>query len=101
MGRTRLSATTWEELAGQFDEIRKKGYALDLEENVEGIVCVGAPIFDYSGRVVGAVSVSCPTVRGDMPRLLELKNRLLELKNRLLEACTRISADCGYYVAER
>ena len=94
MGRTRLSATTWEELAGQFDEIRKKGYALDLEENVEGIVCVGAPIFDYSGRVVGAVSVSCPTVRGDMTRLLELKDRLLE-------ACTRISADCGYYVAER
>ena len=92
--RTRLSATTWAELAGQFAEIRKQGYALDLEENMEGVVCVGAPIFDYSGKVVGAVSVSCPTVRGDMPRLLELKDRLLE-------ACTRISADCGYYAAER
>jgi len=67
---------------------------LRLEENMEGVVCVGAPIFDYSGKVVGAVSVSCPTVRGDMTRLLELKDRLLE-------ACTRISADCGYYAAER
>lgn len=92
--RTRLSVATWEELAGQFAEIRKQGYALDLEENMEGVVCVGAPIFDYSGKVVGAVSVSCPTVRGDMTRLLELKDRLLE-------ACTRISADCGYYAAER
>lgn len=92
--RTHLSVATWEELAGQFAEIRKQGYALDLEENMEGVVCVGAPIFDYSGKVVGAVSVSCPTVRGDMPRLLELKDRLLE-------ACTRISADCGYYAAER
>lgn len=92
--RTRHSVSSWEELERQFDGIRERGYALDLEENVEGIVCVGAPIFDYSGAVIGAASVSCPTVRGDMARLLELKDRLLE-------ACTRISADCGYYAGER
>ena len=60
---------------------------------MEGIVCVGAPIFDYSRTVIGAASVSCPTVRCD-------RAHLMELKDRLVEACTRISADCGYYAAD-
>ena len=91
--RTVHSVSTWEEFAAQCEEIRRDGYALDREENVEGIVCVGAPVFDYSRKVVGAVSVSCPTVRCG-------QSRLMELKDRLLEACTRISADCGYYPVE-
>ena len=91
--RTPHSITSWEAFEKQCEEIRRCGYALDLEENVEGIVCVGAPIFDYTKKVVGAVSVSCPTVRCEMPRLMELKDRLLE-------TCTKISAECGYYAAE-
>jgi len=38
--------------------IRKQGYALDNQENEQGIICVGAPIFDFSGKVVAALSVS-------------------------------------------
>ena len=91
--RTPKSIQTWEDFEAQCRDIRQQGYALDLEENEEGIVCVGAPIFDYSKRVIGAASVSCPRARCDSQRLMELKDRLVEV-------CTRISAECGYYAAD-
>ncbi len=40
-------------------EIRTRGHALDDQETREGMVCVGAPVFDASGAVaVAAVAVS-------------------------------------------
>jgi DNA-binding IclR family transcriptional regulator len=44
-------------------QVRRQGYALDREEFAEGLCCVGTPIWDYSNQVVGALSVSGPTVR--------------------------------------
>lgn len=38
--------------------VRSQGYAIDDEENEQGIRCVGAPIFDGKGRPVAAVSLS-------------------------------------------
>ena len=87
--RTRRSIVDRDAFEKQQREILKQGYALDLEENEEGIVCVGSPIFDFSGRVVAAASISCPTVRTNMKRLMNLKDDLVE-------ACARISASCGY-----
>jgi DNA-binding IclR family transcriptional regulator len=43
--------------------IRFRGYAVDREEIEEGLVCMVAPIFDYSGRAVGAMSLAGPTTR--------------------------------------
>jgi DNA-binding IclR family transcriptional regulator len=43
--------------------VREQGVAFDLGENVEGVVCAGAPIFDQHGRVVAGLSVSGPASR--------------------------------------
>jgi IclR family transcriptional regulator, KDG regulon repressor len=43
--------------------IRERGIALDLEENLSGVTCVAAPIFDHAGRVIAGLSVSGPTSR--------------------------------------
>lgn len=42
---------------------REQGYALDDQENEDGARCIGAPIFEYPGRVVAAISVSAPATR--------------------------------------
>ena len=44
-------------------EMAKRGYALDNEEYNPGVRCVGVPIRDYTGRVVGGISVSGPSFR--------------------------------------
>lgn len=50
-------------LYAELERIRAQGYALDDEENEEGIHCIGAPIFDYTGSVVATISVSWPGFR--------------------------------------
>ncbi|AKJ42386.1 IclR family transcriptional regulator [Pragia fontium] len=44
-------------------DIRLKGYSFDNEENEEGLTCVAKPIFNYTGNVIGAISVAGPTNR--------------------------------------
>ncbi len=51
-----------------FDELRAvcaRGFAVDIEECVPGMRCAAAPVYDASGRVVAAISISGPTVRLD------------------------------------
>jgi DNA-binding IclR family transcriptional regulator len=53
------------ELRAELDEVRDLGYSTDLEENEPGICCVGAPVFDHTGRVIAGMSLSTPTSRFD------------------------------------
>ena len=56
--RTSNTITEREELVRQLEEIRKVGYAVDNEENEEGIRCIAAPVFGYEGVSIAAVSIS-------------------------------------------
>jgi IclR family KDG regulon transcriptional repressor len=44
-------------------EVAKRGYALDNEEYNPEVRCVGVPVRDYTGRVVGGISVCGPSFR--------------------------------------
>ena len=44
-------------------EVAKQGYALDNEEYNPGVRCVGVPVRDYTGRVVGGICVCGPSFR--------------------------------------
>lgn len=50
-------------LRKELARVRQRGYALDDEEAVLGSRCVGAPIFEESGKVAAAISVAGPTTR--------------------------------------
>ncbi|WP_344745507.1 IclR family transcriptional regulator C-terminal domain-containing protein [Streptosporangium vulgare] len=50
--------TTPEDLLADLALVRSRGYALDNEENLPGILCVGAPVFDHTGQVLGGISIS-------------------------------------------
>lgn len=64
--KTEKTVTDFEELAEKLETIRERGYALDNEENVNGLRCVAAPVIDED-VILGAVSVSGPSrrVKGD------------------------------------
>lgn len=44
----------------EINVIRSQGYALDLEENEIGVVCVGCEFYNHKGLVEGAISSSIP-----------------------------------------
>ena len=60
---TAKTITTPAGLRSELDAIRKRGFAIDEEENAIGLRCVAAPIFDEHGKPVAAISLSGPTAR--------------------------------------
>lgn len=50
-------------LLEQLEQIRERGYAVDREEIEEGLGCFAAPVRNYRGDVVAAVSVAGPASR--------------------------------------
>lgn len=60
---TPRTITNLARLKKQLALIRKRGFALEDEEAVEGVRCLGAAIVDPEGEVLGAISVSGPVVR--------------------------------------
>jgi IclR family acetate operon transcriptional repressor len=58
--RTDTTLTTRRALEADLKKTRARWWALDDEENEKGIRCMGTPVFDQTGRVIGAISVSAP-----------------------------------------
>ncbi|MCR4431294.1 MAG: IclR family transcriptional regulator [Tepidanaerobacteraceae bacterium] len=79
------------ELMEHLKTVRARGFAVDDEENEEGIRCIGAPIFDYSGKVVGALSISGSTVTVTPDKL----NCFIE---KAIECASRISKKMGWRI---
>ncbi len=46
------------ELRTQLETIRARGYAMDLKENNNMLVCCAAPVFDHTNQVIAAISLS-------------------------------------------
>ncbi len=59
-------------LRAELARTRERGYALDREESTEGLSCVAAPVYDGSGKVVAAMSISVPSMRYTPDRQAEL-----------------------------
>ncbi|TWB15911.1 IclR family transcriptional regulator [Rhizobium sp. ERR 1071] len=57
------------ELLFDVSEIRKRGYAFDLEEHESGICCVAAPIRSDDGHMLAGVSVTGPAYRVTLEKL--------------------------------
>lgn len=57
---------------------RKRGYAIDHQEYKPDIICVGAPIKNFTGDPLAAISVSAPADRLDPTRLEIIANLVME-----------------------
>jgi IclR family transcriptional regulator, acetate operon repressor len=66
-GLTRRTAHTITDIATLLDNLvltRGRGFALDDEEDAEGVLCAAAAFFDHGGSCAGAVSVT--GIKGDL-----------------------------------
>ena len=62
-GFTEATITDIEALKEELANVRKRGYAYDLGEIITDLRCVAAPIRDFQGRVIAAISMSVPAFR--------------------------------------
>jgi IclR family transcriptional regulator, KDG regulon repressor len=88
-GFTPNTITDEEELQQSLAKIRKQGYAYDLEEILPDLCCVGAPIYNYSGLVIAAVSMSLPAYR--------FRRAQKEYRDAIVRTAKIISQRLGFY----
>ncbi len=87
---TDTTITTKEKLLEELDMIKESGYAIDEQEHENGIRCIAAPIYDYSGKVVAAISIAGPIDRMTKERVNG------ELAVEIKKHSARISSKLGY-----
>jgi IclR family KDG regulon transcriptional repressor len=90
--RTAKTLTDPKALVDHLKKVAKQGYAVDDEEFEEGVKCVAAPIRDYTGNVVAAISISGPAMRMPDKKVAE------ELAPAVKEAGEEISRRLGFDV---
>jgi IclR family transcriptional regulator, KDG regulon repressor len=76
-------------LKAQLRRVAEQGYALDDEEVHEGVRGVAAPVRDYSGRVVAAITITGPASR-------ITRSKLPEFAEHVIKAADNISSRLGY-----
>jgi DNA-binding IclR family transcriptional regulator len=86
---TARTLTTPAQLISQLQTARGLGYTTSLDENILGVISVGAPIRSASGAVTAAISIACPRSIG--PRI-----EIAEMGERVMSAAGRISARLGF-----
>jgi IclR family acetate operon transcriptional repressor len=75
-------------LRSHLDTVRQAGYAVDDEEFDPGVRCLGAPVFDFRGKLAGAIGISGPSTRMSPDRLPELAAVVMVTARSLSERMT-------------
>ncbi|WP_432404007.1 IclR family transcriptional regulator [Wukongibacter sp. M2B1] len=86
---TENTITSQEHMLKEISHIKNVGFAMDNEENEEGVICVAAPIFNYDRSIKYAISISTPKMRIDEGRI-RFFGKLIK------ETAKSISEDLGY-----
>ncbi|MBZ5537521.1 MAG: IclR family transcriptional regulator [Acidobacteriia bacterium] len=87
-----LSRMKLQVLRRDLELVRRRGYAMDNEENEPGVACIGAPVFDAKGLPVAAVSVSGPVHR--------ILGKERNIAASVIEACSGVSKILGFQTVE-
>ncbi len=77
------TVTELDRLLDSMSEIRQRGYALDLEEHEWGVCCIAAPILDWNGNPIAAISLCAPAVRMNQNSVDVLAPQVLETAKKI------------------
>ena len=85
---THNTITTGTELLKQLAKVKKDGFAINVEENADGVMCVGAPIWGPDAKPMAALSISAPSVR--------MQGVIDSMKNEALRVARQLSLMLGH-----
>lgn len=86
---TEHTITDIEELLQHLAKVRLNGYAIGHEEHIPNLNAIAAPVRDYTGKVIAAVSISGPAYR-------IFPDRFKELGELVCKTADQISVELGY-----
>lgn len=78
---TPYTLTTPGELADDLELTRRRGYAIDNMENEYGIRCIGVPVRNARNEIVGAISISGPSLRMMDEQVAAFSSQLIQAAN--------------------
>lgn len=80
---TPFTLTDKKDIINKILEVKEKGFIIDYEEIVEGLICVAAPIYDYTGKVRYGISVSGPKVRMNEEKIAQVIKIIISSSNEI------------------
>lgn len=86
---TPATLTRPSDLLAELDQVRRRGYAICNEENIAGVIAVGAAVRDRTGQVVAAISAAAP-------RYLLSNNLIPSVVTTVTTAAEQISKRLGF-----
>jgi DNA-binding IclR family transcriptional regulator len=75
---TANTITTFEGLIRELDEVRRRGYAIAIDELEIGLTAIAAPIRNTHGEPVASMSISGPTFRLDARRVPQMAEAVVQ-----------------------
>jgi DNA-binding IclR family transcriptional regulator len=88
--RTPYSVLDHQTFLERLPRVREEGYAVEVNEVVEGLMGIATPIFDFAGNLAGVLSLAFPATRETDTTFLD------EAVRNLKQAATEVSANLGY-----
>lgn len=80
---TPRTITNPETLRMHLEQTRRQGYAIDDEEYDYGVRCVAAPVYDFRGKVIGAIGISGPAGRISLDRIPDFAQIVMDASRAL------------------
>jgi len=84
--RTKNTISDPRKLISYIEEVKKRGYSLDIEEWEVGLHCVAVPLAIPELNFCGAISFAGPSVRFTWARMAELAEQLKETVTKIKQA---------------
>lgn len=68
---TETTITDPDALQAELDEIRRRGYSVDNQEFLAGVVCLAVPVRDSKGVICAGLAISAPLARMSVAKAVE------------------------------
>jgi IclR family transcriptional regulator, KDG regulon repressor len=83
--------TDVDQLGMVLDKVNEQGYATEVEETADGVICFAAPVRDYSRSVVASISICTSTERCPL-------DKYPEFITKIKKQADIISTNLGYHI---